>query len=669
MRTFYLKMFAAALSLVLISSARAHEFACEKLAGVVTLNQNGSVPRQPVPGGEIIFDAGPSTVFRLDTYPADVVFVSNVTNILDRTSIARITSDTVETLRPTWLDFGVVERLGADAGFPPHQTFWSAVRVHIEDYAQCLDIAEWYADQDGRPVDDRIENRYGVFYDTGYAECRAQVICDEPAVVPAPVIEVKDSKGLDDDQIVHLGDVAVGATSAGETVTVTNTGDAPLTVGTIVAQPPFHVTNDTCSGATFAPGESCTVTVTFQPTAAGPASETLTIPSNDPSMPRVDVDLSGNGTAAVHRMFVTSVSGTADLSSWADAGGQTGLAAGDAICQARADAAGLGGTFRAWLSDADNEAYCRISGFEGKKADKCGQAALPTVAGPWIRTDGYPFAAKLVQMTSDSLVYTPARFDEFGNELPEGLWNRVYFTGTNEDGTVAAGPNNGDRTCAGWTTTTTDPATSDPSARLGDSDDTLWWWYISGCSSSARLLCLEVGAGPALPPFGETGKLAFVTSVTGTGDLDTWPDAGNATGVAAGDAICQARASAAGLPNPTHFKAWLSDDTTAAKDRITSDGPWVRLDGIPVAGSKSDLLDGFLFAPVNVTEAGEYVGDSAWTGTTEDGTASASCLGWTSAASDVTGWAGFDAHAGLLWVEGVLPTCSANQLRLYCFED
>ena len=56
-------------------------------------------------------------------------------------------------------------------------------------------------------------------------------------------------------------------------------------------------------------------------------------------------------------------------------------------------------------------------------------------------------------------------------------------------------------------------------------------------------------------------KVAFVTSVLGAGDLSSWEDAVavGAHGVEAGDAVCQARALAAGLANPGDFVAWLSD--------------------------------------------------------------------------------------------------------------
>ena len=57
-------------------------------------------------------------------------------------------------------------------------------------------------------------------------------------------------------------------------------------------------------------------------------------------------------------------------------------------------------------------------------------------------------------------------------------------------------------------------------------------------------------------------RRTFVTSVSGTDDLGSWPDAGAATGLAAGNAICRARATAAALPNANTYRAWLSSDTT-----------------------------------------------------------------------------------------------------------
>ncbi|TVQ29731.1 MAG: hypothetical protein EA370_14610, partial [Wenzhouxiangella sp.] len=39
--------------------------------------------------------------------------------------------------------------------------------------------------------------------------------------------------------------------------------------------------------------------------------------------------------------FITSTSGTADMGTWPDAAGLSGIQAGDAVCQARARAGGL----------------------------------------------------------------------------------------------------------------------------------------------------------------------------------------------------------------------------------------------------------------------------------------------------------------------------------------
>jgi hypothetical protein len=67
-----------------------------------------------------------------------------------------------------------------------------------------------------------------------------------------------------------------------------------MQVTNVTASPPFSQTN-TC-GASIAPGASCTVSVTFSPTAIGSASGTLTLADNAGTQ---SVHLTGTGTAAV----------------------------------------------------------------------------------------------------------------------------------------------------------------------------------------------------------------------------------------------------------------------------------------------------------------------------------------------------------------------------------
>nr|WP_083976573.1 ThuA domain-containing protein [Herbidospora sakaeratensis] len=86
----------------------------------------------------------------------------------------------------------------------------------------------------------------------------------------------------------------VGSTSPAQTVTITNTGTGSATLGTVATTGDFAQTK-TC-GTTLAAGASCTVNVTFTPTATGTRTGTLSVASNDPNGP-LTVALSGTGTA------------------------------------------------------------------------------------------------------------------------------------------------------------------------------------------------------------------------------------------------------------------------------------------------------------------------------------------------------------------------------------
>ncbi len=76
----------------------------------------------------------------------------------------------------------------------------------------------------------------------------------------------------------------VATQSAPQTVTVTNTGTASLTLSSITTTGDFNET-DTCTspgGNTFAPGATCTAQVRFLPTVAGSRSGVLTVFGNVP---------------------------------------------------------------------------------------------------------------------------------------------------------------------------------------------------------------------------------------------------------------------------------------------------------------------------------------------------------------------------------------------------
>jgi len=72
--------------------------------------------------------------------------------------------------------------------------------------------------------------------------------------------------------------------TAAQTVSVTNSGNAPAHIGTIGkggSNPgDFTLTGDICSGATVTGGGSCSFAVSFGPTAMGPRSATISVPDD-----------------------------------------------------------------------------------------------------------------------------------------------------------------------------------------------------------------------------------------------------------------------------------------------------------------------------------------------------------------------------------------------------
>ena len=95
-----------------------------------------------------------------------------------------------------------------------------------------------------------------------------------------------------------FANTTVGAPSGTQSVTLTNTGSATLTVNyTTISGADFALVSTTCNaGASLSPGASCVATARFTPTAAGARSGSLNIGHN--ATPAVTtITLSGNGIA------------------------------------------------------------------------------------------------------------------------------------------------------------------------------------------------------------------------------------------------------------------------------------------------------------------------------------------------------------------------------------
>jgi hypothetical protein len=87
---------------------------------------------------------------------------------------------------------------------------------------------------------------------------------------------------------------AVGTTSTAQTIEATNTGNAPLTISSIVASGDYAET-DNCTKAPLQPTTNCFIQVTFTPSTSTQSVGALTITDNAPGSPQV-VLLTGNVT-------------------------------------------------------------------------------------------------------------------------------------------------------------------------------------------------------------------------------------------------------------------------------------------------------------------------------------------------------------------------------------
>jgi hypothetical protein len=88
----------------------------------------------------------------------------------------------------------------------------------------------------------------------------------------------------------------IGTTSSPATITLTNGQSTAITISSIQISAPFQQTNN--CGGTLAAGGSCTISITYAPTAVGYSSTNLTITDNASNSPQT-VAIAGNAYAPV----------------------------------------------------------------------------------------------------------------------------------------------------------------------------------------------------------------------------------------------------------------------------------------------------------------------------------------------------------------------------------
>jgi hypothetical protein len=337
--------------------------------------------------------------------------------------------------------------------------------------------------------------------------------------------------------------------------------------------------------------------------------------------------------------FVSRASGNGNILGWAavpEPLPSSSLEAGNAICQAEADAAGLKGTFIAWLPTAARDPVCLIQGLPGLAATNCdrgGVLSMPNFA--WVRPDGLPLLANADGMHDNTWRTRIALYAD-GAPVPPG--NSVWIGKP-----MSVDPNS--TLCADWTSS----STNDRALSFNLPETTMPFRLfppLPDCSHVAHLLCLQLGRnGVELgAAHARAGRRIFASRTLHTGALVS----GSTLGLEAGDAICAADAGGAGLTSETGWVAWLSSSTADAACRIDgltgtlgnacdfgtrpADRSFVRADGVVVASGLSDLTDGSVFEPLMVqADLDSSASNLIWTGTNDSGSANpVHCDGFTS---------------------------------------
>jgi hypothetical protein len=212
---------------------------------------------------------------------------------------------------------------------------------------------------------------------------------------------------------------------------------------------------------------------------------------------------------------------------------------------------------------------------------------------------------------------------------------------------------------------------------------------------STSILTLLVCTTFGTPSAGAEYRRAFVTSVWGSADFSSWPDAEpGTTGADAADSICRARAAAAGLPGAADFRAWISDSLddawcraqglTGRRDTgcdgapvLPGAGPWALVGSDVLWAESLEALtaEAGPMLPLDRTESGAAIpaDDAIWTATDETGRAldpfgGGFCQDWTAASVDVYVAAGAAFGTRPAWTAEYAAAC--DSLRpLFCLQS
>jgi hypothetical protein len=346
--------------------------------------------------------------------------------------------------------------------------------------------------------------------------------------------------------------------------------------------------------------------------------------SSDPNcsfFATVDVSIEASFRMVSNLAFVTST---------VTNGAMGGVSGANTICQTRADAANLPGTWVAMVFDGFSQSNLA--------------AILPNGANGWYRIDGRPWLDTVASYDGGGVVYYPMRVDEFGNDVPFGAAGEVW-TGF------------GGQDCSGWFSP--QPGAMGRLSHFHHEAYQIDSGVNGNCNEEHRLICMMTDIdGMAVPqPPPASNPVAFVTS-------SPWvPSPGSGLGFL--DAVCASEATTAGLSGT--FLAYVNTETASAASRFTRSEPYYRVDGVQLAPTPGDFLNNTTnaWATVYGDAGGQYAPREVWTGR-NTGNGSEHCDSWTSDSNLVQGIVG--AAGTPNWQDFAPVNCDQGRY-LYCLEN
>ncbi len=292
-----------------------------------------------------------------------------------------------------------------------------------------------------------------------------------------------------------------GASATSPSVTVSDTPPTQPGVSIAPSSPVAGVDSLVCSvlsPSTDADGETVTYSVSWTYASAPWTGSTGTTTETGDTIPSgvtaagtwgcsvTPTAASVNGSAGTAQVTVSPpvpVGKLVFITSSLQNGALGGISGADQVCQQRANAAGLSGTFKAWLSG---------SSYASSPASRFTRST----SQPYVRTDGAVVANDWADLT-DGTIQNPINVDENGvsRTSPTLVWSYTRIDGSQGlFGNQTANCYGGDCHCNNWTSTATQGNPTPGSAfSLANNIDDDWtdYSFANACGGDYRLKCFQ----------------------------------------------------------------------------------------------------------------------------------------------------------------------------------